>query len=431
MTYRPNSYPREIPLFRVKGRGEVTVSAKGIINGLSNIPNDGADHGPDDTNTQSYGLVEASKDANARGGAVISMGEGTYYTSVQIPLYDYVSFQGVGQNTIIKSTAAAGLTLFKGAQFFAIHKNFQIVSASSGVGQLAWGIDVSQTSELAGHITLKQITFNGVFSSGWFNADHSDQFRVVSIYIIGQTTAQPLGFSVVNSQCEFFDSYMEGVAITGLIGNSFNQAFYNCQTDTLKLGGEVWSLSLINHYNYDNGNSLIDLNGYHLDYLYISGYVGVKNGVALFKNSSATANQIGQLDFHAYLNNDGNSSNVWLGSNASILHIHVSAPNPGAALSGMPFVSVALNGIYGWAAGLGFGVTTPALPAAVGSADAIQNVFPYSVRIYQVGESGTHIIDASGNDVALPADPPEFQLDTGCKVYYATTVATSWKWYGV
>ena len=47
MTYKPNSYPREIPSFRVKGRGEITVSAKGIVNGLSNIPNDGADFGPD------------------------------------------------------------------------------------------------------------------------------------------------------------------------------------------------------------------------------------------------------------------------------------------------------------------------------------------------------------------------------------------------
>ena len=47
MPYAPDSYPRQIPQFKVHGRGEVTVSAKGIVTGDSNIPNDGADFGPD------------------------------------------------------------------------------------------------------------------------------------------------------------------------------------------------------------------------------------------------------------------------------------------------------------------------------------------------------------------------------------------------
>ena len=47
MPYTPDSYPRQIPQFKVHGRGEVTVSAKGIITGDSNIPNNGADFGPD------------------------------------------------------------------------------------------------------------------------------------------------------------------------------------------------------------------------------------------------------------------------------------------------------------------------------------------------------------------------------------------------
>lgn len=47
MTYKPDSYPRNIPAFKITGRGEVTVSAKGIITGNSDIPNDGADFGPD------------------------------------------------------------------------------------------------------------------------------------------------------------------------------------------------------------------------------------------------------------------------------------------------------------------------------------------------------------------------------------------------
>ena len=41
-----------MPLLQMKnirGKPYITVSAKGMINGLSNIPNDGADFGPDTT----------------------------------------------------------------------------------------------------------------------------------------------------------------------------------------------------------------------------------------------------------------------------------------------------------------------------------------------------------------------------------------------
>ena len=41
-----------LPMLQIKnirGKPYITVSAKGMINGLSNIPNDGADFGPDTT----------------------------------------------------------------------------------------------------------------------------------------------------------------------------------------------------------------------------------------------------------------------------------------------------------------------------------------------------------------------------------------------
>jgi hypothetical protein len=43
----------------VKGKPYITVSAKGISNGLSDIPNDGADFGPDTPGTQTMGIQEA------------------------------------------------------------------------------------------------------------------------------------------------------------------------------------------------------------------------------------------------------------------------------------------------------------------------------------------------------------------------------------
>jgi hypothetical protein len=43
----------------VRGKPYITVSAKGISNGLSDIPNDGADFGPDTPGTQTSGIQEA------------------------------------------------------------------------------------------------------------------------------------------------------------------------------------------------------------------------------------------------------------------------------------------------------------------------------------------------------------------------------------
>ena len=69
----------------IRGKPYITVSAKGMINGLSNIPNDGADFGPDTTKdatapgqygspyTETMGILDAIKylDSNGYGGTVL------------------------------------------------------------------------------------------------------------------------------------------------------------------------------------------------------------------------------------------------------------------------------------------------------------------------------------------------------------------------
>lgn len=79
----------------------------------------------------------------------------------------------------------------------------------------------------------------------------------------------------------------------------------------------------------------------------------------------------------------------------------------------------------------GFATGTPSLPGGTGSSNAVTNTNPYPVRISQSGASGTTIEDPSGTAKQLPADPVEFTLDPQAKVYYATTVPTSWLWYGI
>ena len=81
-----------------------------------------------------------------------------------------------------------------------------------------------------------------------------------------------------------------------------------------------------------------------------------------------------------------------------------------------------------------FGVTTPALPAGTGSANFKQNLNATAVIVYlPFSASGTAfgvtVVDFSGNVVALPSDPASVYLAPGDKIYFATTVPATWKWY--
>jgi hypothetical protein len=105
------------------------------------------------------------------------------------------------------------------------------------------------------------------------------------------------------------------------------------------------------------------------------------------------------------------------------------SPNP---LTGAQFyhVSRGANGSLVTTPEWGWLVTTPAVPA-VGLANAVQNLTGVPVVIYQTGMVGTHVIDENSTDTALGLDPATIRLSPLAKVYYATTVPSSWKWFGV
>ncbi len=94
---------------------------------------------------------------------------------------------------------------------------------------------------------------------------------------------------------------------------------------------------------------------------------------------------------------------------------------------------------WGWknGGGWGTGANTPAVPVGTGIGNAFRNRSNRPIMIYQVGAVGTHIIDAEGTvgssavDAALGVDPTAIQLNPFEQVYYATTVPSSWKFYGL
>ena len=99
-------------------KGYITVSAKGIVNGLSNQPNDGADFGPDSYNpnysgsgipyTQTSGIQEAlnyaeSNKSDQNGTPKISFSTGTFsvFGNINVPSLVEILFSGSGRKSTI------------------------------------------------------------------------------------------------------------------------------------------------------------------------------------------------------------------------------------------------------------------------------------------------------------------------------------------
>jgi len=96
----------------LNGKPYITVSAKGIANGLSEIPNDGADFGPDTPDTQTYGIQEAVNYASNTGTYKVHLQPSTYTwlavsttqqltPTVQVPAGVTIEGSGIDK-TIIK-----------------------------------------------------------------------------------------------------------------------------------------------------------------------------------------------------------------------------------------------------------------------------------------------------------------------------------------
>ncbi len=98
------------PWGNIRGKPYITVSAKGISNGLSDIENDGADFGPDTPGTQTSGIQEAinylpqsTNDYSGSGGGKIVLRSGLYQIASQIVIPAnyayYLILEGEGMGT--------------------------------------------------------------------------------------------------------------------------------------------------------------------------------------------------------------------------------------------------------------------------------------------------------------------------------------------
>lgn len=201
-----------------------------------------------------------------------------------------------------------------------------------------------------------------------------------------------------------------------------------------------------NLYSFTTGNTILSMD-------LVGNYFGLANSRSLFYNASPYQITINRLGMHGntFLNLDA-SAVTWCGGTASLSTwgslLDWSQSN---YISGTIGSGVLLGGGFGnyfWYAppagwgwpnggGWGTGANTPAVPVGTGSANAVRNRSNRPILICQVGAVGTHIIDSEGNnlssaiDAALGVDPVVVQLNPFERIYYATTVPSSWKFYGI
>ena len=404
---------------------ELTVSAKGVANGLSTEYNDGYDFGPDTYDptstatppyTQTSGIQEA---------------------------INYVFNKGMGSGTVYGATSFGRIKLKSG--IFDVSDNIVMPSHVSLIGS---GMAYSTIRYLGTGQAIQIPDVNNSIS--YFN-----KLKGFSIYL-GDSPDNTVSGVVANtiSQSSFEDLSITDVGTYGIeispnVGGQNLTAIRNCAIIGTH-SGSTNSIG-IQYGNPLTTNTNGSGNGYILQSILQSLTKGMIFGslagqilidLPYFENITGTLMQFG-LNLGNYRNVSNITVNrlIPIGTLASpAIQVNDDATdivfnNP--SLNSTSFNSITAGHLQVHNANdmpTGFAITTPALPTATGSANAIVNTFPYTIRIYQnhstLTSLGSHIIDISGNDKLLPDDPSELMLDPGCKIYYATAVPASWIWYG-
>ncbi len=368
----------------------ITISSKGIANGLSTIPNDGADFGPDTPRTQTIGIQEACDFAMHNGVydtennfyhiPKIQLLEGYYKltTSVYIsPPVNIANFDIAGISSMaawigIDVNAPAFLfdhtsSNLAGAQFTFSHIQFQ----NFNLGSNGTGVSIPFVSGDPGYGAL-------TFIGNDLNA--SNDFTNGSP---GMLSLSGLGFVTLNDMAAyegpigtFTDCGDIYIRVVGNYGNS--SIFNNCQ--------EV----VIDHMNGGGGAVLNNVNtfavtGVWAQYFSLS-IAGTVNSIiinelipysnpntpifTLYSGASATVDSftVNKLS----LGNTGNTPTL-ISGNVSIL-----AKRIGLVTTGGDILSPEWSN----------SPTTPSIPQ---SGTATVNVNPYSVTVYLNGGSVTQV----------------------------------------
>jgi len=466
MTFISNSPP--VTENGIKGKPYIIVSAKGIVNSLSDIPNDGADFGPDTMlnatdpsqigppYTQTFGLAEATYYQYYIDYKKIFLMPGIYSIWAQIPLYPRTYIEG-SQNWGTEQATGQISVLFLGTDFgtntvmpFTGYtssneylmsitlKNFHL-DAGSRTGK-AW-IDFSVLPEGANSSILEDLWFgNGQNLQYDLILDHAEEVRLIrsrgttniSIAAYGGS-AYMRGGSAWNIAVGAGLMRIEGVCIGGsVILNGGNYTSNSAPAIPITYLDSVWfnqlpaspfyiGSSVRTQYVYCN-NCHFDLNQNNgSPYPIFNLASGVSSGsvYAVFNNISMGSSNIASSGFVPIPMFTSEVTGRVIINNLKVDQTNLQVP---AVFSDWPNWLVDFNPKNASI----FSITTPAVPA---SGTAITNTYPFAVDIYitNAGSVSSYEINNLTISAGLSVGQ-KITLAPGWSLTLTYSTAPTWSW---
>ena len=430
---------------RTPGVPEITVSAKGIVNGLSNIPNDGADFGPDTYNpnytgsgipyTQTSGIQEAIDylPTTYPSGGTVKLTSGLFKITSGITITTpNVALVGESSqsNTSIGVISGSVSSVIKSTAFYTSIINVSIHGTTGTFpGTVATGIDFSQPSAIATNNIIDGTFFNGTFTDYILIMDNNDA-SVIRNTQLGNTTSAsamlswkaPGGAKATISHCStgsmdiavqnllIIGSYVSGLLVSENSIPLMVVEFVNCYQDsqttmvTINSGVTVGSISYSGYFQIQNGGYVLTGSGTINKF--------ALSGVALQVVSGALP--LGWIDSTLTVNNYTEISGTFSGQAGE-----TSIPNAPFSIS---------NGLLT--------LPTPTTPTVPTSGTAQQNTNPYPVNVYIYGGDVTEIQITRGGtaytvlsvSTAIAMSGQVYKLNPGDSITITYSTAPSWEW---
>ncbi|MFP3209487.1 MAG: hypothetical protein RXR82_07330 [Nitrososphaeria archaeon] len=438
-------YHSRVPLRLVKGKPYVTVSAKGISNGLSDTYNDGADFGPDTMlgatapdqygppYTQTTGIQEALNYA-AQIGAPVELGPGTFYvsTTIQLPNMSGLVLRGTSEYlTTIEQAPGFSGTIMQWANPNAVNDMYYFghfrLYGVNGNGQI-FLMDLKQ-NETATNGLIESVHIHHANAKG-IRLDGNDDTITVKLYIDngGGSDIGYVWFSPNGAGADFYSDLFSGAYINAqsftFVGTVFgpnqnlNLTPLSGQPSIINFFGCYWNQGTYPPRIWVYGSSG-ELNTYVLNFV----------GCMINPNTQSLPNPF-------IYNNSTYSVTVYAKFINSLIQsssaVDLFGATSGGSLNGyaefedlaQPPTNVNINNAA---------VSTPAVPS---SGTAQQNTNPFPVVVYLSGGSATQVqvtkggntytIWSSSSATAIPF--MSVRLNPGDSITITYSTAPSWTW---
>ena len=424
----------------------ITVSPKGIANGLSTIPNDGANFGPDTPSTQTTGIQEAwnyafasatnnfPNQSNIKPGAYwmkpILLLDGLFILNQQVVLDPQVLV------TNIKMIGSGQMSTY-------VYWNFNdhaiMVNPSNG-NIRGEGIEIGYMQPQPGGNVNGNV---GFFAMPYTSSDPAYQANALQSYEMDLASGNAYLFYLSGIQYAVFYNLEAYNSVNGT-GGGFH--IENCS-------GPIWAIGCPSiSSNYVNGAQRLYILGGNVgntltvgnvNYIYLDEF-DVYTGIIMLSNISYIHIDVVTVGYpYPFISSQGNTpytvdhikiDELIEGSNQGyITPFTGTGKGSGGSFSNVNLLEIGKYTVYPGANGgiSGLWTFTPVTPAVPVSGTAQQNTNPYSVMVYVYGGTITSIqyTPAGGTATVISNTTPiSVRLNHGDSITWNGSAAPSWTW---